>query len=144
MKGLVVMNVFRSVGDAGGRICCICLLLMATVGCFTGTPGERIRQLKGTVVDKGNGVIDLDLSNTELTDGDCGHVHTYCANEGYTTINTLNLSNTAITDEFLNEMALQQDFASGVRELILVGTKTSDAAVKKYQAVNPGCRIVRQ
>ena len=138
------MSGFRSVGDAGGRICCICLLLLAAVGCFTRTPGERIRQLKGTVVDKGNGVIDLDLSNTELTDDDCGHVHAYCANEGYTTINTLNLSNTAITDEFLNEMALQQDFASGVRELILAGTKTSDAAVKKYEAVNPGCRIVRQ
>lgn len=138
------MSGFRSVGDAGGRICCICLLLLAAAGCFTRTPGERIRQLKGTVVDRGNGVIDLDLSNTELTDDDCGHVHAYCANEGYTTINTLNLSNTAITDEFLNEMALQQDFASGVRELILAGTKTSDAAVKKYEAVNPGCRIVRQ
>lgn len=124
------------------------LLLMGLVGCPAPTPDERIGQIKGTVVQRGNGVIDLDLSNTSLSDSDFSYVHAFCANSSraYKSVHTLNLTNTSITDNFLDAMTLQQGrftSESGLRELILTGTDTSDEAVHKYQTVNPECRIIR-
>lgn len=83
------------------------LLLIGLTGCPTPTPGERISQLKGTVVQRENGVIDLDLSNTSLSDDDFPYVNAFCSNNpAYESIHTLNLAMTAITDQFLNNMAL--------------------------------------
>lgn len=131
---------------ANYRMSFVCLLLIALAGCPAPTPGERIRQLKGTVVHKANGVINVDLSNTSLSDDDFEYVHGCCTNEGYKSIHTLNLTNTSITDQFLHHMRLQQGHftsESGLQELILTGTNTSDEAVQKYQAVDPDCRIIR-
>jgi len=92
-------------------------------------------------------VIDLDLSSTSLSDSDFSYVHAFCANSrAYKSVHTLNLKNTSITDNFLDAMTLQQGrftSESGLRELILTGTDTSDEAVHKYQTVNPECRIIR-
>lgn len=124
-----------------------CLLLINVTGCPAPTPGERVNQLNGKVVQKGNRVIDLDLSKTSLSDDDFSYVHTFCSNDpNYTSIHTLNLSDTLITDRFLNNMTLQQGrfvSESGLQVLILTGTNTSDKAVQDYQKVDMDCRIVR-
>ena len=123
------------------------LLLIVLTGCFAPTPGERINQLKGTVIQRENGVIDLDLSNTSLSDDDFPYVNAFCSNNpAYKSIHTLNLAKTAITDQFLNNMARQQGHfvsESGLQELILTETNTSDEAIQKYQAVDTKCRIIR-
>jgi hypothetical protein len=122
-------------------------LLIGLSGCPAPTPGERISQLKGKVVQRGGGVIDLDLSKTSLSDQDFFYVNGFCSNDRrYKAIHTLNLANTLITDEFLKIMTLQGGrfvTDSGLQVLILTGTNTSDAAIQKYQAVDPDCRIVR-
>lgn len=125
----------------------IIVLLIGLSGCFAPTPGERISQLKGKVVQRGDGVIDLDLSKTPLSDKDFVYVNAFCSNDRrYKEIHTLNLAHTLITDEFLRSMTLQSGrfvTDSGLHELILTGTKTSDAAIQDYRAVDPDCRIVR-
>ena len=125
----------------------VCLLLMGLVGCPAPTPGERISQLKGVVVERGAGVIDLDLSNTSLSDDDFSYVNAFCSNDpDYESIHTLNLANTPITDEFLNNMTRQQGSfvsESGLQMLILTGTNTSDEAIQKYQALDTDCQITR-
>ena len=121
--------------------------LICLTGCPAPTPGERISQLNGNVVHRGDGIIDLDLSNTELSDDDFSYVHAFCANDkAYQSIHTLNLTNTQITDQFLDNMTMQQGkfvSESGLKLLILTGTNTSDEAIQKYQAVDTDCEIVR-
>ncbi|MCR9199956.1 MAG: hypothetical protein NXI04_15075 [Planctomycetaceae bacterium] len=124
------------------------MLITGLTGCPAPTPGERISQLNGKVtVCNQSGVIDLDLSNTQLSDGDFSYVNGFCSNTPkYRSIHTLNLSNTAVTDKFLDNMTLQGGTfvsKSGLEALILTGTNTTEAAIKKYQAVDPDCRIVR-
>lgn len=124
------------------------MIITGLTGCPAPTPGERISQLNGRVtVRDQSGVIDLDLSNTQLSDGDFSYVNGFCSNTPkYRSIHTLDLSNTAVTDKFLDSMTLQGGTfvsESGVEELILTGTNTTEAAIKKYQAVDPDCRIVR-
>ena len=124
------------------------LLLIGLAGCPAPTPGERIiNQLDGRVDQRGNGVIDLDLSNTALSDADFSYVHAFCANDrNYKSIHTLDLTNTQITDKFIDNMTLQQgNFVSdsGLEVLILTGTNTSEEAIKKYQEVDKDCDIIR-
>lgn len=92
-------------------------------------------------------MIDLNMSNSSISDDDFPYVHAFCSNNrAYKSIHTLNLSNTAITDRFLNNMTLQQGHfvsESGLKELILTGTDTSDEAIQRYQAMDPDCRIIR-
>ena len=123
------------------------LSLVVLAGCPAPTPGERISQLKGKVAERGGGLIDLDLSNTSLSDHDVAYVNGFCSNDRrYKDIHTLNLANTQITDKFLEVMALQGgQFVSenGLQVLILTDTNTSEEAIQAYQAVDPDCRIVR-
>ena len=123
------------------------LMLIGLAGCPAPTPVERINQLNGKIVQRGNGVIDLDLSNTALSDADFSYVHAFCANDrNYKSIHTLDLTNTQITDKFINNMTLQQgNFVSdsGLEVLILTGTDTSEEAMKKYQEVDKDCDIIR-
>lgn len=92
-------------------------------------------------------MIDLDLSNTSLSDDDVYYVNGYCSNDRrYKDIHTLNLANTRITDKFLETMTLQGGrfvSESGLQALVLTGTNTSEKAIQAYQAVDPDCRIVR-
>ena len=115
-------------------------------GCPAPTPGERIRQLHGTVVSRGNGVIDLDMSDTGVSDDDIGYIHAFCSNDSsLKSIHTLDLSSTAITDRSLEFMAMQNGFTSpsGLKELKLTKTNTSDAAIQKFQQSAPNCKITR-
>ncbi len=123
----------------------VVLLLVLLPGCPAPTPGERVKQLGGRVTQLGVGVIDLDLSNTALGDGDFSYVHCYCGNDPASeSVNVLDLTNTAITDRFLEDALLQNGFisAGGPRELVLTGTNTSAAVVRKYQSKYPECKIV--
>ncbi len=136
--------------DSPSRAMTQLLVLLSIVflaGCPAPTPGERISQLEGKVVDRGGGVIDLDLSNTTFSDDDFPYVHGYCSNDRrYKDIHTLNLANTEVTDQFLASMTLQGGrfvSNSGLQVLVLTGTNTSDRAIEEYQAVDPDCRIVR-
>lgn len=123
----------------------IILGLAMTVGCPAPTPGERIKQLNGRIVERGNQVIDLDLSGTKVSDGDMNYIHGLCSNSGrkWLSIHTLDLSNTAITDQSLEMMAMQNGFSSpgGLQVLILTGTNTSDAAIQKFQRKAPKCEV---
>ncbi|MBL8888758.1 MAG: hypothetical protein JNL67_02185 [Planctomycetaceae bacterium] len=127
------------------------LFLMVVVGfalvagCPAPTPGERIVQLNGRISDRGNQVIDLDLSGTSVTDNDMGYIHGLCSNSRgkWRSIHTLNLSNTAITDRSLEMMAMQNEFSSpgGLQVLILTGTNTSAAAIQNFQQAAPNCQV---
>ena len=123
----------------------IALGLAMTVGCPAPTPGERMTQLNGRIIERGNQVIDLDLSGTKVSDGDMGYIHGLCSNSGrkWLSIHTLDLSNTAITDQALEMMAMQNGFSSpgGLQVLVLTGTNTSGAAIKKFQGSAPNCQI---
>jgi hypothetical protein len=120
-----------------------CLVLLA--GCPAPTPGERLTQLRGKITDRGNQVIDVNLSGTAVTDADMGYLNALCSNSGgkWKSIHTLDLSNTAITDQSLEMMAMQSGFTSqaGLSVLILTGTNTSDAAIKAFQDSAPECEI---
>lgn len=104
-------------------------------------------RLNGKISHRGNGVIDLDLSGSALADSDFSYVNSVCSNDRtIRSIHTLNLSDTAITDQFLQNMALQKNgftSPSGIEELILSNTEVSDAAIREYQRADPDCRIVR-
>ncbi len=123
----------------------IVLGLVSTVGCPAPTPGERISQLNGRIVERGNQVIDLDLSGTRVTDSDMSYIHGLCSNSGrkWLSIHTLDLSNTAITDQALEMMAMQNGFSSpgGLQVLILTGTNTSQAAIQNFQRAAPNCQV---
>lgn len=114
-------------------------------GCPAPTPAERIAQLNGRIIERGNQIIDLDLSGTNVVDGDMNYIHALCSNSGrkWSSIHTLDLSNTAITDQSLGMMAMQNEFSSsgGLQVLILTGTNTSDLAIKKFQVASPNCTV---
>lgn len=124
-----------------------CALIVVLAGCPAPTPGERMARLNGKISHRGNGVIDLDLSGSALADSDFSYVNSVCSNDRtIRSIHTLNLSDTAITDQFLQNMALQKNgftSPSGIEELILSNTEVSDAAIREYQRADPDCRIVR-
>jgi len=92
-----------------------------------------------------NGIVDLDLSGPNTTDNDIGYIDAFCANSGgrWKAIHTLDLSDTAITDRAIEEMALQDRFSppTGLTILVLTNTSVSDAAIQKFQKKAPGCEI---
>lgn len=115
-------------------------------GCPAPTPGERIKQLNARVVSRGDGVVDLDLSGTKVVDSDMAYINAFCSNDpSLNSIHTLDLSDTAITDRSLEMMAMQNGFTSaeGLKELNLMNTNTSDAAIQKFQEAAPDCKIIR-
>lgn len=118
-------------------------LLMA--GCPSPTPSERITQLGGEITVRENQVIDLSLANSRVTDADMAYINALCSNSGgkWKAIHTLDLSNTDITDAALDFMILQGAFSSpsGLKVLILTGTKTTDAAVARFQEHSPNCEV---
>jgi hypothetical protein len=121
------------------------LLTVVVVGCPAPTPGERIRQLGGVVTPRGGGVVDLDLSGTKVADNDMGYIHCFCSNDpSLKSIHTLDLSDTAITDEAIKFMTLQHEFpAGGLQVLVIANTKITDSAIEAFQANSPNCQIVR-
>lgn len=123
-----------------------CSLFICWAGCPAPTPGERIEQLRGKVVSRGNGVVDLDLSGSRVTDADMTYINGFCSNDPtLKSVHTLNLSDTAITDKSLEFMAMQSGFIteSGPKELVLTGTQVTSAAIEKYQLKAPKCKITK-
>ncbi|MEM7314627.1 MAG: hypothetical protein AAF497_15885 [Planctomycetota bacterium] len=114
-------------------------------GCPAPTPQERIGQLGGVVTPRGGGVIDLDLSGTNVTDQDMSYVHGLCSNDAQlNSIHTLDLSGTAITDESIKFMMMQRQFPSGgMQVLVLTDTAVSDAVIEEFAASAPKVRVIR-
>ncbi len=124
----------------------VCLMaIVGMTGCPAPTPGERVEQLGAVVTEKGNGVVDLDLSGTNVTDADMSYIGAFCSNSSrYTSVHTLDLSDTAVTDAAIDHMTLQSEFPSGgLQVLVIRNTKITDAAVEKFQQKFPSCEVVR-
>ena len=99
------------------------------------------------MTDRGNGVLDLDLSSTSLSDADISYIGAICSNSRnrWRSVHTLNFSDTAITDKAIQYMLLQDPFCppSGISVLVLKGTAVSDEALKAFQDKYPDCEIQR-
>lgn len=124
----------------------VCLLLLSCMsGCPAPTPGERIEQLGAVVTEKGNGVVDLDLSGTNVHDDDMAYIGAFCSNDSrYQSVHTLDLSDTSVTDAAIDHMTLQSEFpAGGLQVLVIRNTKISDEAVSRFQQKFAECEVVR-
>lgn len=123
----------------------VATVLLLLVGCPAPTPAERITQLGGEITVRDNQVIDLNLSNTNVTDADMSYINGLCSNSGgrWKALHTLDLSDTSITDDALEFMARQNGYAGpdGIKVLVLSNTQTTETAISNLKERWPKCEI---
>ena len=119
-------------------------LVLSLTGCPAPTPGERMQQLGAKVTDRGDGIVDLDLSGTGATNADIHYVHGFTSNsKARRGIHTLDLSGLAITDEAIDFIVLQNPFCppDGVSVFVLKETDISHGAIEKLRETYPDAKI---
>ena len=111
-------------------------------GCISSSnPDERMKQLGVKITDRGDGVVDLDLSGSNYADHDFVYLDFFCNdNKRWNSVHTLDLSDTSTTNQLLERLQ-KRNSQSRPRMLILKGTSVTAEAVKQFRAACPDCEV---
>ena len=104
----------------------VSLLLLPLLGCPLGTPKEEIAKRNGRITSRGNGVIDLTLTGSRVTDFDMHFVNGVLGNNReYREIYRLDVSGSLMADEGLRQVAT----TPGLTELDISGSRVTDVGL---------------
>ena len=108
----------------------VSLLLLPLLGCPLGTPKEEIARRNGRITSRGNGVIDLTLTGSRITDYDMHFVNGVLSNNrAYREIFRLDVSGSMIGDEGLRQVAP----TPGLTELDISGSRVTDLGIARLK-----------